>query len=299
MSAKRLEEIFEECVTAYLEGRRSIQESLSLYPAFADELAPLLQTAVQLNESFRKVQPPARVQERGRHRFLADARARRQVRSLTRRESRGWLAGLWGQHRLGLAAAAGAVAVLAVAVTGAAMLNDGSGNGGSVQDVPSASAPPASLAVSNIQIQTTTIKYKVKSGQPVAAEEIADLQEAAKALSATAVAGDHNLAAVEQALREADAVLNDVAIAQPAVANQAQEAKDVLRGVASELGVALETLTPAPVTPTPEPVTPTPEPATPTPEPEPTPEPTPVPTEVPTPEPTPTPANPDRGLPAL
>jgi hypothetical protein len=77
MNARRLEEIFEECVTAYLEGRRSIEQSLSLYPAFAAELAPLLRTAVRLSDGFQKVSPPARAQERGLQRFLTGARARR------------------------------------------------------------------------------------------------------------------------------------------------------------------------------------------------------------------------------
>src|SRR5260370_39483907 len=107
MNVRRLEEAFEECVTAYLEGRRSIEESLSLYPASAAELAPLLRTAVRLSDSFQKVSPRTRVQERVLQRFLADARARRRLSELTagsRRQS--WFAGFWGQHRLGFAGAA-------------------------------------------------------------------------------------------------------------------------------------------------------------------------------------------------
>src|SRR5207249_8113728 len=102
MNARRLEEAFEECVTAYLDGRRSIEESLSLYPAFAAELAPLLRTAIRLSDSFQKVSPPARMQERGLQRFLADARARFRLReSAVDSRKQSWLAGFWGQHRLG------------------------------------------------------------------------------------------------------------------------------------------------------------------------------------------------------
>ncbi len=42
MRTRRLEEIFEECLSAYLEGERAIGESLSLYPDMAGELEPLL-----------------------------------------------------------------------------------------------------------------------------------------------------------------------------------------------------------------------------------------------------------------
>src|SRR5258708_2015150 len=95
----RLQKAFDECVTAYLERRRSIEDSLYLYPAFADELAPLLRTASWLSDSFQKVTPPARVQERGLQRFLADARARR-LRELTAvgHEQHG-LTSFGGQHR--------------------------------------------------------------------------------------------------------------------------------------------------------------------------------------------------------
>ena len=47
MITRSLEEILEECLSAYLEGRRGIDESLSLYPSLADELEPLLRTAAQ------------------------------------------------------------------------------------------------------------------------------------------------------------------------------------------------------------------------------------------------------------
>src|ERR1700693_2176155 len=133
MNARRLEEAFEECVAAYLEGRRSIEESLSLYPAFAAELAPLLRTAVRLSDSFQKVSPPARVQEHGLQRFLADARARRRFRELTassRKQS--WLTGFWGQHRLAFGGAVALVAVLVIAVGSATMLTNGGGGSGPV-----------------------------------------------------------------------------------------------------------------------------------------------------------------------
>jgi len=298
MNARRLEEIFEECVTAYLEGRRSIQESLQLYPAFAAELAPLLHTAVQFNDSFSKITPPARVQERVRQRFLADARARRQVRSLTRGQGRaGFFAGLWQQHRLGFAAAAGAVAVLVVAVGSAAMLSNGGNGSTSVGNLPITPATQRAtpLTVTNIRTQTSNIRDR---GDAVQSSDIARLVSATNDLgNADPDEVQNSLGDVEDALREADSVLNQIATSQPAVAIQVQQAKDTLRDVASELGIDLDA-TPTPV-PTASPVptgeTPTPEP-TPQPTPEPTDPPTPEPTPAPTEEPVPTPT-PARGLP--
>jgi hypothetical protein len=297
MNARRLEEIFEECVSAYLEGRRSIPESLQLYPAYAAELAPLLQTAVQLNDSFGKITPPAHVQNRVHSRFLSDARSRRQVSSLTRSHRRsGLFTGFWERQRFGFAAAAGAIAVLVVAVGSAAMLTGGGNAGELGRNVTTAPASQRATpaTVTNIRSSTSNIRDR---GQAVRSEDIDQLVSATTDLTEV----DHSevlnsKADVEQALREADSVLNQIAASPPdaAVAAQVQQAKDTLRSVASTFDIDLDatpTPTASPVPPT-EPPTTAPTPA-PTAEPTqaPTPEPTPVPTEVP---PTPSPV---RGLP--
>lgn len=300
MSERRLEEIFEECVTAYLEGRRSIHDSLQLYPAFAAQLTPLLQTAVQLNESFSKVDAPAHVQERVRHRFLADARARRHIRVLTRNQrGAGLFSGLWHQHRFGFAAAAGAVAVLVIAVGSAAMLTNGGSAGddgvaGRVTTAP-ATQRATPLAVTSIRLSTSHIRDR---GQTVQSADIQQLVSATNNLG-TSNPDDFqgSLGDVEDALREADSVLDQIVVAQPDLAAQIQEARDTLRDVASPFGIDLDA-TPAPTeavsetpvtsgeTPT---VAPTDQPTE-----EPTAAPTPEPTAEPTPEPT---ATPSRGLP--
>jgi hypothetical protein len=304
MSARRLEEIFEECVTAYLEGRRSVQESLRLYPAYASELAPLLRTAVQLNESFSTVEAPAHVQARVHQRFLADARARRQVRKLARIEPHGgFLNGLWRQHRLGFAGAAAAVGVLAVAVTSATLLGGGTaGEPGAVGNlsgtaVASQKATPAS--VTHITTKAQTLGNQAATGGTVKPEDIDDLVSSANELSALPTEDVQNSKAeVEQALRQADDALSQVAASQPALAQQAQAAKDTLRDVAGGLGIDLNA-TPAPteaVTATPVGTGETPQPTqvvTPAPTPVTTPEPTPVATDSPVPTETP----PERGLP--
>jgi hypothetical protein len=245
MNARRLEEAFEECVTACLEGRRSIEESLSLYPAFAAELAPLLRTAVRLSDSFQKISPPARVQERGLQRFLADARARLRLRELTagsRRQS--WLAGFWGQHRLGFAGAAALVAVLAIAVGSATMLTSG-GDGDSVFQLSTASpVPPTPEAVAKIQTQISIIQGKVDRGEQVSPENISLLSDATSKLTASEV--QQSKGQVQAVLQAASSLVTNIAASQPEVAPQAQQAQNTIRDVASSLGVPLASTTPPP-----------------------------------------------------
>jgi hypothetical protein len=246
MNARRLEEAFEECVTACLEGRRSIEESLSLYPAFAAELAPLLRTAVRLSDSFQKVSPRTRVQERVLQRFLADARARRNFHTLTAASPRrSWFAGFWGQHRLGFAGAAALVAVLAIAVGSATMLTNGGGGSGEVafQTAAPSSAPATPQAVLNIQTQIGAINDKRDRGEPVTPGDLSLLSDAtSKLTSAPDVQGDQ----AQQVLQAASSLVTNIAASQPEVAPQAQLAQNTIRGVASSLGVPLVSTTPAP-----------------------------------------------------
>jgi hypothetical protein len=281
MNARRLEEIFEECVTAYLEGRRSIEQSLSLYPAYADELAPLLRTAVRFSESFQKVTPPARAQERGLQRFLADARARRNFRTLTAGSPRrSWFAGFWGQHRLGFAGSAVMVAILTLAVGSAAILYGGSSGGGELAFQTASPVRPTPEAVTNIQNQITIMRGQVDRGEFVTPENIRLLSEAtSKLTSASPDELTESIDQVQQVLQDADLLLTNVASTQPEVADQAKQAQNVVRDVASTLGTPIVSATPAAS-------------ATPAPSGEATPVPTAAATDVPTvtPEPTQAPA---------
>src|SRR3972149_11359888 len=87
MSANRLDGVLEECVSASLEGRRSVEDSLSLYPSLASELAPLLRTGVSVADSFQRYSPPSYVRINVRQRFLAEAATRSRARALTQRLS--------------------------------------------------------------------------------------------------------------------------------------------------------------------------------------------------------------------
>lgn len=298
MNEKRLEQVFEECVTAYLEGRRSIPESLQLYPAFAPELAPLLQTAIQLNESFSKVNPPAHVQERIRHRFLADARARRHIRALKRHGSTGLFSGFWQRQRFGFAAASGAVAVLVLAVGSAAMLMGGGtaeGPGGSLGNVttPASSARPTPDSVRTIQAKISDITTRINAGEKITANDLAELESATSDVAQEDVNDSRDQ--VEQALQAANALVTAVVIQQPELAQPAQAAQDTLRDVASTFDIDLDATPAVTNSPVPTGETPTVEPtqqATEQPTEAPTGEPTAAPTDTPVPTPTPI-----RGLP--
>src|SRR5437867_2226289 len=76
MRESRQDEIFEDCLSALLEGRRSIADSLSLYPSLVEDLKPLLETAAHVCEELRQQPlPQAQVQEQMRQRLIAGAGA--------------------------------------------------------------------------------------------------------------------------------------------------------------------------------------------------------------------------------
>ncbi len=59
MRRGQFEEILEECLSALLEGRRSIEESLSLYPAWRARLEPLLRAADEIAAGLDETPPPS------------------------------------------------------------------------------------------------------------------------------------------------------------------------------------------------------------------------------------------------
>jgi len=84
MKARRLEEVLDECLAAHLDGRRTIEESLSLYPSLRPHLEPLLRTGAELADKFSQSSPAPHRVKRGRERFLERAHIRRRARELTR-----------------------------------------------------------------------------------------------------------------------------------------------------------------------------------------------------------------------
>ncbi len=84
MRAGEFDEILDECLSALLEGRRSIEDSLSLYPSLAGRLAPLLTAAAEAAQALASPSPSPYQLEEGRRRFLAAASVRKRALALVR-----------------------------------------------------------------------------------------------------------------------------------------------------------------------------------------------------------------------
>ncbi len=167
---KKLSEILEECIEAGLAGRRGLEASLALYPAQAEELEPLLRTALSVSDSFQSYTPPAAVEQRIRSRFLADAAARRNLRHLEGSfEKGGWLSGLFRKPVFGGFAAAAAVAVAILAITVGGVNLGGSDEGGTALENPSSSA----VVVINLGNQVDSIYDRLESGGQIQSADLA------------------------------------------------------------------------------------------------------------------------------
>jgi hypothetical protein len=308
MKANRFEEVLEECLSAHLEGRRSVEESLALYPALRPDLEPLLRTAAGVSDRLQSFAPPANVRDRGLQRFLADARARQRVRVLAGGTAKdGWFHRVLGRYSLGLAAGAAALALVAVAVTAAIMNGGESGTPSAVRstgDSGSEQAPETPVLLTNLQDRIEHIRRDVSSGRPVAPDLIEELTLATQQLR-SASPGDLDVAraAVIDALAEAETLVLVVAGSQPEVADQAQAAVVVIRDVAGVIGGSPESPVATPATQeTPAAGDPggTPAPTEPPAEtPAPTPEPTDPPAATPAPTDEPQPTQETRGLPGI
>ena len=85
MKEKKLEQVLEEALSAYIEGGRTREDILCEHAAYRGHLEPLLSTAIETYEEFQARHPSTAAQQRGLARFLADARARASLRSLARK----------------------------------------------------------------------------------------------------------------------------------------------------------------------------------------------------------------------
>jgi hypothetical protein len=230
MSARRHEEILEECLSAYLEGRRSIEESLSLYPSYASDLEPLLRAAIRISDALAAESPPAHVHERGLQRFLSDSRARRNLAALHLGQEPNMFARLWHSYRTALVAAAIAVLVVAVSIGGTSLL------GTDANDDPAPAAqelPPTPAAVRDFEAalhRVKTLGPRAKQADllwlRVATEDLKDLPPE-----------DVNplLGTLSVQLAEAQEVVSDIADSNPSVAAEAAKAGVAIRTVADSL----------------------------------------------------------------
>jgi len=203
---RKFEEIFEECLSALLEGRRSVEESLSLYPSLANELEPLLRAAAEIAPAFDS-RPPDAVQEEARQRFLTAARLRRQ-RALAAAPPAPAPWWQWAPLAAGATAALGVLALL-----GATLMNEG---GGGFSDrvtvrlaTPAPSPSPAALSapLAQARVQLEALETAVLQGQPVEPTVIRELRDANRQIAArlddlSTVRGRDLAAARSQASRQ-------------------------------------------------------------------------------------------------
>lgn len=280
MGRSEFEEIFEECLSALLEGRRSIEESLSLYPAWRGRLEPLLRAAEEIAAGLNEV-PPPHVKERGLQRFLEAARLRRRLQRILsfQAERKRW----WRWASAGLAATVviGVLALMSVTL----MAEDGEGlSRASVSVSPyfavernSARAAPVQTPLEVVQERVAVLEDSVRDGEWVGVAFLEALEEADNDLAADLdspedIALMERVAAVSVASRQYELLQKLQGQSSGEQARAVEASLTAAEGVLEKLG--------ATPTPSPEPIA----------SPSPTPTPAPTPSAVGTAAPSPTPA---------
>ena len=280
MGRSEFEEIFEECLSALLEGRRSIEESLSLYPAWRGRLEPLLRAAEEIAAGLNEV-PPPHVKERGLQRFLEAARLRRRLQRILsfQAERKRW----WRWASAGLAATVviGVLALMSVTL----MAEDGEGlSRVSVSVSPyfavernSARAAPVQTPLEVVQERVAVLEDSVRDGESVGVAFLEALEEADNDLAADLdspedIALMERVAAVSVASRQYELLQKLQGQSSGEQARAVEASLTAAEGVLEKLG--------ATPTPSPEPIA----------SPSPTPAPAPTPSAVGTAAPSPTPA---------
>ncbi|MBF8286248.1 MAG: hypothetical protein HW393_62 [Dehalococcoidia bacterium] len=294
MGRVQFEDIFEECLSALLEGRRSIEGSLSLYPAWRGRLEPLLRAAEEIAGGL-DVSPPPYTRERGLQRFLDSARARRRLRQMLAPQAVATPWWRWASTGLAAVVVIGVLAFMSATL----MADDGQALGESVsvsvsvrpytpRSVEPAPPAPEQTPLQRVQEQVAALEESVRQGQPVGDGQLEELQEANNDLAAD-LGGPREMALVERvaavSIASKQFELFQKLQEQPAgpSALAVQESIEAAAGVLEVLGT---TVTPPAGTPTPEPtVSPTPVPSA-----QPSATPGPGDTSSPAPSPSPTPS---------
>ncbi|TMG03590.1 MAG: hypothetical protein E6I09_07150 [Chloroflexi bacterium] len=255
MKARRLDEVLDECLSAYLEGRRSVDESLSLYPALRHELEPLLWTAVEVADTFNQSSPPEHVEERGRQEFLTSASVRQRAKLLTYDLNFAQRLGELARRPRRLLIVAAFVIGLAVAGTIASRLELSSDE----TSEEAASVPsPLTPAVGGLRDAQQQLWRRANQGVDVSPEMIRALARTTTVLDSQV--GDFSALdsqarlELERAIADQYLLLHLIANTQPApTAPEARRALGVTQQVARSWGIDLPQVPPAapasPVTP--------------------------------------------------
>ncbi len=258
MGRGEFEEIIEECLSALLEGRRSVEESLSLYPAWRGRLEPLLRAAEEIAAGLDQV-PPQHARERGLQRFLEASRARRRLRKMLPRQAK--VTRWWRWAPAGLA---GAIVIGALALTGANITAEDEQMSGGRATVAlftpgqerTVTSVPVRTSLERVQENVSVLEDAVREGEPVDVEFLRELKEASSELATDLAApGEmgliHRVAAVSAASREYELLQELQAQSSGAAALAVEETLQATVEVLEELGAAP---TPTPTaTPTPSP----------------------------------------------
>src|SRR5207244_10913769 len=247
MKARRLDEVLDECLSAYLEGRRSVDESLSLYPALRHELEPLLWTAVEVADTFNQSSPPEHVEERGRQEFLTSASVRQRAKLLTYDLNFAQRSGEWARRRRRLLIVAAFVIGLAVAGTIASRLELSSDE----TSEEAASVPsPLTPAVGGLRDAQQQLWRRANQGADVRPEMIRALARTTTVLDSQV--GDfpaldsQSRLELESAIADQYLLLHLIATTQSApTAPEARRALGVTQQVARSWGIDLPQVPPA------------------------------------------------------
>ena len=285
MRRGEFEDILEECLSALLEGRRDIKESLSLYPAWSRQLEPLLKTAQEIAAGLDQT-PSGYAKERGLHRILEAARAKRRLRQLIPYQPK---AAPWSRWAPAAAAAVAAIGALSF-MSATLFAEDGYRLGDQVSVMPYAPppqhtvpAPPPQTPLERVQEEVAELEGTVRDGETVDLASLEALEDASGDL-ASDLDSPRGLDLIERAAAAS------IVTQQRQLLQTVQDESDGTQASAAAAGLAAADIVLVklgiPPTPTPEP-TPTPTGVA-APSPEPTPTPT---TESPSPPaPTPTPS---------
>lgn len=247
MKARRLEEVLDECLSAYLAGRRTVEESLSLYPDLRSRLEPLLRTATELADKFGNTTPAPHLVDRGRERFLESAQIRRRARDLTRDiPITRRMANVWGRAQWGLLSAA-IVGLFLVVAFSATALDSGSHESSPQAQVILDARPPA---VADLRQTQEQLRVQTVGNGAVSPRLILELAQTTTELQAQVQDFSHLDGRSQQELERAIGyqylLLHLVIDTQPrSVAPEAREALGLTEDLAKEWGVELPHVPPA------------------------------------------------------
>jgi hypothetical protein len=185
MARREFEEILEECLSALLEGRRSVGESLSLYPAWRSRLEPLLRAAEEMAPAFGQ-SPPPHARQRGLQRFLEAARTRRRLRKIFPPQAEGVPWWRWAPAGVAVVVVIGAMSFLSASL----MAEEGRRLDDPISirsyvPTPERTAPPASVPspLERVQEQVVVLEEAVRQGETVEVEFLGELEEASSELA--------------------------------------------------------------------------------------------------------------------